>query len=95
MLDTLDLVVAALFMVEAALKIVGQGPKRYFCNGWNLLDFFIVLSSTVMLWVSAAKSLRALRALRALRPLRVISRHPGMKLVVNSVFRSLPDVLNL
>ena len=47
-----------------------------------------------MLWVSAAKSLRALRALRALRPLRVISRYPGMKLVVNSVFRSLPDILN-
>merc|ERR1740138_10435 len=42
--------------------------------------------------VEVLKPLRSLRALRALRPLRVISRYPGMKLVVNSVFRALPDI---
>ena len=40
-------------------------------------------------------SLKTLRALRALRPLRMISRNPGMKLVVNSLLRALPGVANV
>jgi len=40
-------------------------------------------------------SLRALRTLRALRPLRVASRLEGMKLVVNSLFASLPPLGNV
>jgi hypothetical protein len=41
-------------------------------------------------------SLRALRTLRALRPLKLISRHQGLKVVVNSLlasFRSIANVL--
>ena len=36
-----------------------------------------------------------MRALRALRPLRVISRNEGLKLVVNSLFSSLPAMGNV
>ena len=38
--------------------------------------------------------LRALRALRALRPLRMVSRNEGLKVVVSSVFRSIPAIFN-
>ena len=41
------------------------------------------------------KSLRSLRTLRALRPLRMISRRPQLKLVVNSLFAAIPNVLNV
>jgi len=40
-------------------------------------------------------SLKALRTLRALRPLRVASRLQGMKVVVNSLFASLPALGNV
>lgn len=40
-------------------------------------------------------SLKALRTLRALRPLRVASRLAGMKVVVNSLFASLPALGNV
>ena len=56
----------------------------------------IVLISTLSLVFAEAasqlKALRSLRALRALRPLRVVSRYPGLKLVVNSIFGALPKV---
>merc|ERR1719253_663873 len=39
--------------------------------------------------------LKTLRVLRALRPLRVISRNPNLKLVVNTLFQSVPELCNL
>merc|ERR1719197_2221245 len=38
------------------------------------------------------KSLRSLRALRALRPLRLLSRNPGMRVVIEALYGSLPNV---
>ena len=40
-------------------------------------------------------TLKMLRAMRCLRPLRVISRNPGMKMVVNALLRALPGVANV
>jgi len=67
-------------------------------NGWNVLDFGIVCVSLLTLLGNATESLKALRTLRtlrALRPLRVISRNPGLKLVVNALFRAIPSILNV
>lgn len=44
---------------------------------------------------SSLSSLKALRTLRALRPLRVASRLQGMKVVINSLFASLPALGNV
>lgn len=44
---------------------------------------------------ASLSSLKALRTLRALRPLRVASRLEGMKVVVNSLFASLPALGNV
>lgn len=44
---------------------------------------------------ASLSSLKALRTLRALRPLRVASRLAGMKVVVNSLFASLPALGNV
>ena len=53
--------------------------NAYLRDGWNVLDFFIVLisvgSTTGLL--DSVSSLRSLRTLRALRPLRAIKRAPG------------------
>merc|ERR1719487_1755901 len=41
------------------------------------------------------KIFMTLRMLRALRPLRVISRYENLKLVVNTLFLSVPELANL
>jgi len=78
--------------------------QPYLFVAWNVLDFLVVVASVADFIISfddplqsggALKSLKALRALRALRPLRMISRNEGLKLVVNSLFSSLPALGNV
>ena len=69
------------------------GSDAYLRSGWNVLDFSLVVCSIVdTLFVLVSKSspkilgiLRVFRLLRTLRPLRVISRAPGLKLVVQEI----------
>ena len=44
LLEALDLVVLAIFIVEIALKVAARGrrPWHYFREGWNMFDFTIV-----------------------------------------------------
>ncbi len=74
------------------------GEGAYLRSAWNAIDFFIVLLSLTSLSgasSSSLKSLRALRTLRALRPLRVISRFPGLKLVINALTASMHSIMNV
>ena len=80
-LSVLDSFFLAIYMVEAMIKITALGWS-YFRNGWNILDFLILITS----WVdfvgnfvtasssgdNALKVLRTFRVLRALRALRML-----------------------
>ena len=97
-----DVIITGLFCLEMTFKVCAMGmwvnKHSYLRNAWNVLDFTIVIVSVVSLALggsSQLKALRSLRALRALRPLRVVSRYPGLKLVVNSIFGALPRVRNV
>jgi len=103
-LQWMDIIITALFGVEMILKIIAMGfvinSKAYLKSSWNQLDFAIVAISIASLIASGSgsgqlKALRSLRALRALRPLRVVARNPGLRIVVNSIFGSLPKVSNV
>ncbi|KAF7469544.1 Hypothetical predicted protein [Marmota monax] len=87
-----------IFTVETFLKIIAYGlllhPNAYVRNGWNLLDFVIVivgLFSVILEQLtketeggnhSSGKSggfdVKALRAFRVLRPLRLVSGVPNI-----------------
>ncbi|KAF4703708.1 Voltage-dependent T-type calcium channel subunit alpha-1H, partial [Perkinsus olseni] len=69
----------------------------YWRNSWNVLDGVVVIVSMVDLlpMLPDISVLKTLRMLRALRPLRVISRNPNLRLVVNTLFRLLPELCNL
>jgi hypothetical protein len=102
-LDVSDVFFVGLFVLEAALKIVALG-KRYFKNGWNVLDFCIVslgvASAAITALASssdenAAVAAKILRAFRALRPLRIASRSAGMKVVMSALFSAIPAISNV
>ncbi|CAM9274822.1 unnamed protein product, partial [Heterosigma akashiwo] len=100
-LSALDNILNVSFTVEMVLKIVALGfagqPRAYLRNNWNVLDFVVVCISLVS-WAFSNVELsafKALRALRALRPLRMISRAPGLKKVVNTIFQAMPEVFNV
>eukprot|EP00746_Dinoflagellata_sp_MGD_P076201 gnl/MRDRNA2_/MRDRNA2_30674_c0_seq1.p1 gnl/MRDRNA2_/MRDRNA2_30674_c0~~gnl/MRDRNA2_/MRDRNA2_30674_c0_seq1.p1 ORF type:complete len:1012 (+),score=166.39 gnl/MRDRNA2_/MRDRNA2_30674_c0_seq1:174-3038(+) len=73
------------------------GKEAYWRSGWNVLDGVVVIVSIVD-WAAADSGmtmLKTLRILRAFRPLRVISRNESLKLVVNTLFKSVPELCNL
>ena len=94
-----------LFICECVIKILVMGFVRgkysYLQDNYNRLDFMIVCFSIVS-WVLESMNtgidisyLKALRALRALRPLKLVSKNEGMKLVVNSILASIPNLINV
>ncbi|CAB1418967.1 unnamed protein product, partial [Pleuronectes platessa] len=97
----------AIFITEMTVKIVALGwcfgDKSYLRSSWNLLDGMLVMISVIDILVSLISNsgtkilgmLRVLRLLRTLRPLRVISRAPGLKLVVETLMSSLKPIGNI
>uniref|UniRef100_A0A8C4VKV3 Calcium voltage-gated channel subunit alpha1 I n=1 Tax=Gopherus evgoodei TaxID=1825980 RepID=A0A8C4VKV3_9SAUR len=97
----------AIFVAEMTLKVVSLGlyfgDEAYLRSSWNILDGFLVFVSLIDIVVSVASAggakilgvLRVLRLLRTLRPLRVISRAPGLKLVVETLISSLKPIGNI
>lgn len=75
LLDILELVFASIFFSEFLLKIIALGfllePKTYMREGWNIIDFFTVISSVISL--TGSVNLSAIRTIRMLRPLRSIN----------------------
>ncbi|XP_039643845.1 voltage-dependent T-type calcium channel subunit alpha-1G isoform X3 [Perca fluviatilis] len=97
----------AIFVAEMTIKIVALGwcfgNKAYLRSSWNILDGMLVMISVIDILVSLISNsgtkilgmLRVLRLLRTLRPLRVISRAPGLKLVVETLMSSLKPIGNI
>ncbi|XP_031165476.1 voltage-dependent T-type calcium channel subunit alpha-1H-like [Sander lucioperca] len=106
-LSVSNYIFTVIFVGEMMIKVVAMG--LYFGNGvylqssWNILDGLLVFVSMVDILVSIASTggnrilgiLRVLRLLRTLRPLRVISRAPGLKLVVETLITSLRPIGNI
>lgn len=89
------------------MKVIANGlylgKNAYLSSGWNKVDIFLVIISTIDVIISlTAKSshkifgiLRVFRLLRTLRPLRVISKAPGLKLVVTTLLSSIRPIGNI
>ena len=101
-LKKLDIIMTSIFVLEMVLKIIAQG---YICNGpdsymkdpWSVLDFFIVLISILSI-VAAEYNLtylKALRMLRIMKPLRMLTMMRSLRLAIVSLFKSIPDIVNL
>eukprot|EP00392_Amoebophrya_sp_AT5.2_P008976 g9004.t1 len=93
---------------EAKKLKPGQRSKAdqrvpFFRNAWNYLDLIVVIVSwtdeilTRMMDVQdgGLSGLRGLRVFRALRPLRLVQRNESLRLVVDTIFRVLPQLGNI
>uniref|UniRef100_A0A4X2L1Z1 Calcium voltage-gated channel subunit alpha1 H n=1 Tax=Vombatus ursinus TaxID=29139 RepID=A0A4X2L1Z1_VOMUR len=106
-LSVSNYIFTAIFVAEMMVKVVAlgffSGENSYLQSSWNVLDGLLVFVSIIDIIVSMASAggakilgiLRVLRLLRTLRPLRVISRAPGLKLVVETLISSLRPIGNI
>lgn len=102
-IDISDAIFVILFAIEAGMKILAwgflfNGSESYLRDRWNLLDFAILLMGIVFQSGSKLghfKWLRALRAFRCLKPLRLATRNKELKIVIQSLFQSVPPLMNV
>ena len=87
LLDVLDRIVLAIFVIELLLKLYAYG-LNFFRNSWNIFDLLVV---SVGLLPSTA-NLSVLRGLRVIRAMRLLSVIPQMRAVVQALLDALPGM---
>lgn len=87
-------VILAAFILEAAIKIIAHSPKpwEYFKSGWNLFDFSLIVLSLLPI---ASQFAMLGRVLRLLRVLRLINSLPELRLIVETLLRSIPSMFHI
>ena len=81
-------------LLITALKT--EKSDYYFRQGWNRLDFVMLLIGYVNLIVPSANAgLSGLRALRTLRPLRAFRFFAPLQSILNSLWQSAPALANV
>lgn len=88
-LAALDRLFLGIFILEAALKWWAFGSRRYLKDPWNLFDLAIVLASLIP---ATGQFATLARLARLLRILRLVSAFPELRLVVQTLIRSIPSM---
>ncbi|XP_076859766.1 calcium channel, voltage-dependent, L type, alpha 1F subunit isoform X2 [Brachyhypopomus gauderio] len=114
-LEQVEYIFLVIFTIETFLKILAYGlvmhPSSYIRNGWNLLDFVIVIVGLFSVVLETATyrpggshhtagkpgglDVKALRAFRVLRPLRLVSGVPSLQIVLNSIMKAMVPLLHI
>lgn len=79
-----------IFTVELGIKLYVY-KKHFFKDGWNIFDFIIVAIS----WIPTGgvfSSFRVFRILRTLRALRLITQLEKLRVIVQAIIDSIPNV---
>ena len=100
-LNIIEYLLVVIFGLEVALKVIVygflfNGESSYLRSFWNILDFFVVVTSLIS--ISGDDNLnvfRILRLFRVLRPLRVIARNEGLRIAVQTLIKGIPNLVNL
>jgi len=91
----------AFIYTECLIKIIAVGfvlgENSYLRDGWNVLDFVVVLASVLYYYQKylsstdhmATKGMQAFRSFRLLRPLRLIGRIESLKTMISTLLSSL------
>jgi len=79
MISFTELYFSIIFLLEFLVKIISMGfvfgEGTYLKNGWNLIDFTVVISS-LLNFLPSTINFTAIRTLRVLKPLKNINSIP-------------------
>ena len=95
----IDLGTTLVFVTEAIMKNIAfgflfNGKTSYLRNQWNIIDFAIIIFSTLSL-TPLSSNLKSMKIFRILRLLRLISRNEELKVAVRALFQAIPNVANV
>jgi len=102
--EIVNYVFAAVFTIEAVLKLIALGGK-YFCDAddasWNIFDFVIVVGTNVgillqvLLQVNVGSVATVVRTFRVGRIFRLVQRAKKIKFYFSTLIQTLPSLANI
>ena len=88
----------AAFTIEMVIKVIAlgfvMGKHTYLRNGWNILDFTVVIFGWLEL-IPGFGNYTIIRVARILRPLRLVTKIEALRILVECMLRSLPMLGNV
>ncbi len=84
----------AAFVLEITVRVVAclPSPRRFFHDGWNVFDFAVVALS---LLPAAGPLATIARVARVLRIARLASALPDLRLIIDTMLRSIPSMTHV
>ncbi|XP_043849552.1 sodium channel protein type 9 subunit alpha-like [Dromiciops gliroides] len=89
-----DKIFTCLFIIEMLLKWMAYGCKAYFSNAWCWLEFLVVNVCALNLLANYL-GYSHFAALKSLRTLRILSGFERVRVVVSTLVRAIPSILNV
>ncbi|PCJ14912.1 MAG: ion transporter [Gammaproteobacteria bacterium] len=90
-LTWVDLIITMIFVFELSVRFLGEEVKRnFFKSGWNVFDTLVVAISLIPIEGSEMAVIG--RLIRIFRVLRMISFIPELRILINSLFKALPQL---
>ncbi len=103
-LESIDKIILAIFVIEASIKIVAEGsrPWLYFKSGWNIFDFSIVAFSLFEVVIQSGAGFaavlrlfrlaRLMRIFRVMRVFRVVTAFQELQFLVETILKSFTSI---
>ncbi len=90
-LHFLDIFITLFFLVEILIRFVAEPHKRaFFKSGWNVFDTLVVAISLIP--INDSEMALLARLVRVFRVLRMVSVVPELRVLINSLFKALPQL---
>lgn len=89
-LNALETTLQCLFSMEILLRCLAQGLPGYFTQGWNKMDFLVVMLGWMEFLPGDFGALSVFRVARVLRPMRVVHRFPFLRVLVHLLLDIIP-----
>lgn len=91
LLLTLNRLIQAIFVFEISVRLAATWPRmgRFYADGWNVFDFSIVAFSLLPV---AGPLANVARLARILRVARLIGVSGELRLIMNTMLRSIPSL---
>jgi voltage-gated sodium channel len=93
-LESIDLIILVIFTVEFFVKFFAEKfhLTKYFQDGWNDFDFFIVAASWIAFITGSGGQVAILRLLRLLRVLKLVKSFKKLAIIVNALIMGLGSI---
>lgn len=80
-MNQFEIIFSSIFLCEFIMKALAMGlifeEYTYLRDGWNIIDFFVVISS-IMGFLPGTVNFSAIRTIRILRPIRSVNAIKGI-----------------